>query len=119
MSFSNSLETDVLTYFFTTARAPDRPTTWFLGLHHTGNDPGETVSGTELSGNAYAQQSIGSMTVSGNNASNAGAIEFPIATGTSIKIFGHSSTADIAGKLNDVVEIQSEDVTVTAYGVRE
>ena len=42
-----------------------------------------------------------------------------IATGTSIKIFGQSNTADIAGKLNDVVEIKSEDVTVTAAGVRE
>ena len=42
-----------------------------------------------------------------------------IATGTTIKIFGQSNTADIAGKLNDVVEIKSEDVTVTATGVRE
>ena len=42
-----------------------------------------------------------------------------IATGTTIKIFGQSSAADIAGKLNDVVEIKDEDVTVTATGVRE
>jgi len=42
-----------------------------------------------------------------------------ISTGTSIKIFGKSITADIVGKLNDVVEIQTEDVTVTAAGVRE
>ena len=42
-----------------------------------------------------------------------------IATGTSIKIFGRSSLADIAGKLNDVVEIKPEDVKVTAVGVRE
>ena len=42
-----------------------------------------------------------------------------IATGTTIKIFGQGSAADIAGKLNDVVEIKDEDVTVTATGVRE
>ena len=42
-----------------------------------------------------------------------------IATGTSIKIFGRGSIPDIAGKLNDVVEIKTEDVTVTATGVRE
>ena len=42
-----------------------------------------------------------------------------IATGTSIKIFGQGNAADIVSKLNDVVEIKSEDVTVTAAGVRE
>ena len=42
-----------------------------------------------------------------------------IATGTSVKIFGQSNTADIAGKLNNVVEIQTGDVAVVAYGVRE
>ena len=84
MSFTNNLETDVLTYFFTDATAPARPASWFLGLHLAGNAPGETgISVTnELSGNAYARQSIGSMTVSGDNASNGAAIEFPTATGT-------------------------------------
>ena len=42
-----------------------------------------------------------------------------IATGVTVKIFGQSNTADVAGKLNDVVEIKDEDVTVTATGVRE
>jgi hypothetical protein len=42
-----------------------------------------------------------------------------IATGTSLKIFGQSNTVDIKGTLNDVVEIKTEDVSVTAHGVRE
>jgi len=42
-----------------------------------------------------------------------------IATGTIIKIFGRSETADIAGKLNDIIEIKTDDTTVTARGTRE
>ncbi len=42
-----------------------------------------------------------------------------IATGTTIKIFGRSETADIAGKLNDIIEIKTDDTTVTVKGTRE
>ena len=42
-----------------------------------------------------------------------------IATGTSIKLYGQSNTIDVVGKLKDIIEIQSEDVTVTVTGTRE
>ena len=42
-----------------------------------------------------------------------------IATGTSIKIYGRSEEADIAGKLNDLIEIKTDDTTVTVKGTRE
>ena len=42
-----------------------------------------------------------------------------IATGTTIKIFGRSEEADIVGKLNDLVEIKTDDTTVTVKGTRE
>tara|TARA_R100001369_G_scaffold59948_1_gene86898 strand:- start:101 stop:538 length:438 start_codon:yes stop_codon:yes gene_type:complete len=42
-----------------------------------------------------------------------------IATGTTIKIFARSEDADIAGKLNDLIEIKTDDTTVTVKGIRE
>ena len=42
-----------------------------------------------------------------------------IATGTTIKIFGRSEEADIVGKLNDLIEIKTDDTTVTTKGTRE
>jgi len=73
-SFTDALETDVLTHFFSTATAPTRPTTWFLSLHTADPAEGGDV-GNEISGNAYARRPI-VFTVSGNNASNNAAVEF-------------------------------------------
>ena len=42
-----------------------------------------------------------------------------IATGTTIKIFARSQDADIVGKLNDLIEIKTDDTTVTVKGIRE
>jgi hypothetical protein len=42
-----------------------------------------------------------------------------ISTGTSIKLYGQSNTIDVVGKLKDIIEIQSEDVTVIVTGTRE
>ena len=42
-----------------------------------------------------------------------------ISHGTGIKFYGQSNTVDVVGKLSDIVEIKTEDVTVTATGVRE
>ena len=80
MSFSNTYETNVLTWAFT-ATSVTRPTAWYLALFTT--NPAEDASGTEVSasGTAYARQSA-SFTVSGNTASNSAAIEFPTATAT-------------------------------------
>ena len=42
-----------------------------------------------------------------------------IATGTIIKIYGRGQKADVAGKLNDLIEIKTDDTTVNVTGVRE
>ena len=76
MSFSNTYETHVLNYVFTTTSVT-RPTAWYLALFTA--TPGEGDSGTEVSGGGYVRQSA-TFTVSGNTASNSGAIEFPTAT---------------------------------------
>ena len=78
MSFSNTFETHVLNYVFTTTSVT-RPTAWYLALFTS--NPAEDASGTEVSttGTAYARQSA-TFTVSGDTASNSAAIEFPTAT---------------------------------------
>ena len=78
MSFSNTFETHVLNYVFTSTSVT-RPTAWYLALFTS--NPDEDASGTEVStsGTAYARQSA-TFTVSGNTASNSAAIEFPTAT---------------------------------------
>ena len=78
MSFSNTFETHVLNYVFTTTSVT-RPTAWYLALFTS--NPAEDASGTEVStsGTAYARQSA-TFTVSGNEATTSAAIEFPTAT---------------------------------------
>ena len=78
MSFSNTFETHVLNYVFTSTSVT-RPTAWYLALFTS--NPAEDASGTEVStsGTAYARQSV-TFTVSGNTATNSAEIEFPTAT---------------------------------------
>ena len=76
MSLTNTFETTVLTWLLTTGSAT-RPTTWYVGLFTT--DPGETGSGTEVSGGSYARTAV-TFTVSGDTASNSAGVEFPAAT---------------------------------------
>lgn len=76
MSFSNTFETHVLDYVFTTDILT-RPTAWYLALF-TAN-PGDGDTGTEVSGGGYARQSV-TFTVTNDTASNTAAIEFPTAT---------------------------------------
>lgn len=76
MSLSNSFETHTLKYLLT-SDSVTRPTNWFVAL--TTTDPTDSALGTEVSGGGYARQSV-AFTVSGNNASNTSAIEFPEAT---------------------------------------
>lgn len=78
MSFTNHLETELLDFAFTTGTAT-RPTAWYVALFTaTPNDAG---GGTEVSGSAYARQSV-AFSVSGNTASNTGAVEYPTSTGS-------------------------------------
>lgn len=76
MSFSNTFETRVLTWVFTTGGAT-RPTEWHVALFTS--NPDEDGSGTEVSGGGYARQSV-TFTVSGNTATNSGALEYATAT---------------------------------------
>ena len=76
MSLSNSFETHTLKYLLT-SDSVTRPTAWYVALCTT--DPTDTALGTEVTGGGYARQSV-AFTISGNNASNTSAIEFPEAT---------------------------------------
>lgn len=76
MSFSNFLENKVLGHVFG-ATPYTAPATLYVGLFTS--NPGETGSGTEVSGGSYARQTI-AFTVAGAQASNTAAVEFPTAT---------------------------------------
>ena len=80
MSLSDTFETHTLKYLLT-SDSVTRPTNWFVALCTT--DPTDTALGTEVStsGTAYVRKPV-TFTVSGNNASNTSAIEFPEATGS-------------------------------------
>jgi hypothetical protein len=76
VSFSNYLENKVLGHVFG-ATPYTAPATLYVGLFTS--SPGETGSGTEVSGGSYARQTI-AFTVTGSQASNTAAVEFPTAT---------------------------------------
>ena len=95
MSFSNTYETNVLTWTFTNGSVT-RPTAWYLGLFTAA--PGEAGGGTEISGGAYAREAV-TFSVSGDTATNAAAIEFPVATAdwgtiTHVAVFDASTGGD-------------------------
>lgn len=126
MSFSNTFETHVLNYVFTTTSVT-RPTAWYLALFTS--NPAEDASGTEVStsGTAYARQSA-TFTVSGDTASNSAAIEFPTATAsygtvTHVGVFDASSAGNLiayaalttskAIDTGDVFRVPSGDLDIT------
>jgi hypothetical protein len=75
MSFSNTYETNVLKWTFTT-NSVTRPTSWYIGLFTSA--PTES-GGTEISGNGYTRKSA-TFSVTGDTASNSNAVEFDAAT---------------------------------------
>lgn len=124
MSFSNTFETTVLTWAFSTSSAT-RPTAWHLALYTAA--PDDTGGGTEVSGSAYARQSV-TFTISGNTASNTSALEFPTATGsygtvTHVGVFDASSggnliayaalTTSKAIDTGDVLRVPAGDLDIT------
>lgn len=125
MSFSNTFETHVLQYVFTTTSVT-RPTAWYVGLFTA--DPTDTGSGaTEITGNNYSRVSA-TFTVSGNAATTSAAVEFAAATGSwgtisHIGIFDASSggnliahsalTASKAIASGDVFRIPTGDIDIT------
>jgi hypothetical protein len=76
MSFSNTYETIVLKWTFTTDSVT-RPTNWYVGLFT--DNPGEASGGTEVSGGSYVREAV-TFAVTGDTASNVAAIEWPVAT---------------------------------------
>ena len=124
MSFTNTAETLVLAWLFTTGTAA-RPTEWHLGLFTSA--PGETGGGTELSGDAYGREAI-PLAVSGNLATNSGNVEFDVATGnwgtiTHVAVFDASTggnmlayatlTASKAIEAGDIFRVPAGDFDLT------
>ena len=126
MSFSNTFETHVLNYVFTTTSVT-RPTAWYLALFTS--NPAEDASGTEVStsGTAYARQSV-TFSVSGNTATNTAAIEFPTATAsygtvTHVGVYDASTAGNLiayaalttskAIDIGDVMRLPANDLDVT------
>lgn len=125
MSFSNFLETEILDHVFAGA-AYTAPSTKYLALFTAISD-GEAGSVTEISGNAYARQSV-AFTTSGNTTSNNAAVEFPTATGswgtvTHVGIYDASSSGNLmayatlssskAIATGDVFRVPSGDLDIT------
>ena len=97
MSFTNFLETEILDHVFAGA-AYTAPGTKYLALFTAISD-GEAGSVTELSGDAYARQTV-AFTTAGATTSNSGAVEFPTATGswgtvTHVGVYDASSSGNL------------------------
>jgi len=126
LSLSNTFETRVLTWLFT-GDAVTRPSAFYIALFTS--NPAEDASGTEVStsGTAYARQSA-TFTVSGNEATNSAAIEFPTATASygtvsHIGVFDASTggnliayaalTTSKAIDTGDVLRLPANDLDIT------
>ena len=125
MSFTNYLETEILDHVFAGA-AYTAPGTLYIGLFTAISD-GEAGSVTEVSGDAYARQTM-AFTTSGATTSNNATVEFPTATGswgtiTHVGIFDASTsgnlmvyatlTASKAITTGDVFRVPSGDLDIT------
>ena len=114
MSLTNTFETTVLTWLLTASSAT-RPTAWYVGLFTA--IPNEAGGGTEVVGaGAYVRVSA-TFTVTGNTASNSGALEWPVSEGswgtiTSIAIFDAVTGGNMIGyaALTDSKTIATGDV---------
>ena len=125
MSFTNFLETEILDHVFAGA-AYSAPGTHYLALFTAISD-GEAGSVTELSGSAYARQSV-AFTTSGNTTSNNAAVEFPTASGswgtvTHVGVYDASTSGNLmayatlssskAIASGDVFRVPSGDLDIT------
>lgn len=111
MSFSNTYETNVLTWTFTTT-AVTRPTSWTVALYTVA--PSDTGGGTEVSGGSYARTAV-TFTVTDDTASNSGVVEFPAATASwgtvvALAVFDNSSNMVAWANLTTSRTIGSGDV---------
>jgi hypothetical protein len=98
MSLTNTFETTVLTWLLTASSAT-RPTSWYIGLFTAA--PTDSGGGTEVSGTAYVRKAV-TFTVTGDTASNSGAVEWPVAGGswgtiTDLAIFDAVTSGNMIG----------------------
>ena len=111
MSFSNTYETRILEWTFTTG-AVTRPTSWTVALYTVA--PGEAGGGTEVAGGSYARTAV-TFSVTGDLATNTGAVEFPTATGSwgsvvALAVFDNASNMVAYANLTTPRTIGSGDV---------
>ena len=124
MSFSDYLETKVLDHVFG-GTSYTAPTTLYVALFTAA--PSDSGGGTEVSGGAYARQTI-AFTTSGDTTSNNAAIEFPTATAnygtvTHVGVYDASSAGNLMAwaaltssktiETGDVFRIPSGDLDIT------
>ena len=125
-AMSDYLENEILDHILGTG-AYTMPTTVYVGLATASfNDDN---SGTELTGNGYARQSIAFNAASSGTADNSGSIDFPAATGSwgTVSHFGLFDAASsgnllIHGALTaskvvdtgDILRIAAGDMDITA-----
>jgi len=77
-AMSDYLENAFLDHFLGTS-STSAPAAVYVGLHTA--DPTDAGTGTEVSGNGYARQSMAFGAASSGTASNSAAVEFPAASG--------------------------------------
>ena len=94
---SDYLEDAFLDHFLGTS-STTAPTTVYLALHTA--DPTDAGTGTEVSGNGYARQSIAFGASSSGTASNSAAVEFPAASGGNFGTITHIGIWDASSAGN-------------------
>jgi len=77
-AFSNTVEDAILNHYLRNIAIGAPPATVYVALYTS--DPGETNSGTEVSGNAYARQAVTFNAPSSGACTNSADITFPEAT---------------------------------------
>jgi hypothetical protein len=112
-AFSNYLENKVMLHVFG-GSAYSAPATLYLALYTVA--PDDTGGGTEVSGTAYARQTV-AFTVTNDTASNTSAVEFPTAgsswgTIVAVGIFDQLTSGNLLayGNLTASKTIASGDV---------
>jgi hypothetical protein len=96
-AMSDYLEDAFLDHFLGTS-STTAPTTVYLALHTA--DPTDAGTGTEVSGNGYARQSIAFGASSSGTASNSAAVEFPAASGGNFGTITHIGIWDASSSGN-------------------
>ena len=125
-AMSNYLENELLDHVLRNA-AYTSPSTVYIGLS-TGSF-GDDNSGTEISGNGYARQSIAFDAASGGTTDNTSNVDFPAATGSQgtishYGIFDASSSGNLlihgafsaskAVTTGDILRIAAGELDITA-----